>query len=382
MRPEPMPPPLFPDPSGLPALVTERIFEVLGARDGAFARQGPDAALLWQATSESLQGGKLLRPILLLQMVEALHTGPEAAESERAALRSAALDCAAAVEMLHAAFLLHDDVIDHDTTRRGRTNLIGVLAEAAGSDAAAAAPDGHEDRDPGAALHWARSAAILAGDLLIAQAHGMIARIDLPRQVRLDLLAHLEDAIEETAIGEHLDVGLGAGVLAPTTQTIARMTRLKTAAYTLELPLRLAAALTAASPEAQAVLRGAGGRLGFAFQLQDDALSLFGDVQEHGKDPDSDLREGKQTALIAHARSTSAWELIAPRFGAADLTPAEGEELRGLLQASGAQDRVQELIADEIAAVRALLASGPEGLPPAAVQVLLDLISRLDGRTR
>ncbi|MGF2950175.1 polyprenyl synthetase family protein [Microbacterium alcoholitolerans] len=355
--------------------VQEQLRLFFRSRAASAASYGPSFVRLWTLAEQSMRGGKLVRPQLLIDTFHALRpadgareaSGETAAESTTGAM----IEIAVAVELLHHAFLMHDDVIDGDLTRRGRSNLVGALLAERPADAPS--PDGSD-------LHWARTGAILMGDLLLAGVHQLFARARLPDATRIRLLDLLDHTISESVAGEELDVGLSAGVVAPDLMTILDMSRCKTAAYTFELPLRAAVALAGASADADAALSAAGRHLGLAFQLQDDLLSTFGDPRQHGKDPFSDLREGKQTAIIAYARGTSAWPVLESSFGRSDLTEGEGVEMRVLLADCGARRFVEELIDDELGACRSIIGDTAAGIPPAARRVLLDLIARLEGR--
>ncbi|WP_050722670.1 polyprenyl synthetase family protein [Microbacterium sp. GCS4] len=327
-------------------------------------RYGAEFAALWRAAADHSLGGKLVRPRLLLDIHRALTDDTEADPP------LAAIDVAAHIELLHYAFLLHDDVIDGDLTRRRRPNLIGSLA--------ASAPSATED----GALHWARSSAILMGDLLLTAAVMGFARADVPEQVRLGLLELMEQTILETVAGEHTDVALSHGIVAPELDTVLSMSVYKTATYSFSLPLRAAALLAGASPHAERTLTSVGRHIGLAYQLQDDLLCVFGDHRAHGKDAFSDLREGKETAIIAYARSTAAWPRIARRFGASDLSLQEAGEIRDLLRECGAEGFAIDLVGDQLDAVHSLLAdaelSGDIG--PDAAGAILHTVTRLEGR--
>lgn len=344
-------------------LVSLAIADVFTTRTRAAEAYHPVFAQLWKICGERVAGGKRIRPRLMLDMFSALSDD---------ALPRAAIEIAAAIELLHTSFLLHDDVFDGDLTRRGAPNLVGLLAHDEQTEPAPPSPQ---------RLHWARSCGILMGDLLLAEVHQIFARVDVEATVRgrlLDLLAH---AITESVIGEQLDIGLEDGTVVTDTATVLEMCRLKTATYTFELPLRAAAILAGAdSPATDAALAAAGAHLGLAFQLQDDVLSTFGDPAAHGKDAFSDLREGKETAVIAAARMTSAWPEIEPSFGAGSLTNAEGERLRNVLRDCGAEAFVHGLIDDQMRALHEMLADPASGLPDAARHELVALAERLDGR--
>src|SRR5690606_33959299 len=114
---------------------------------------GPEFADLWSRVAHHAQGGKLIRPMLLVEAYDALRpaAGPD---------RSEVVRIATGVEALHFAFLLHDDVIDGDLVRRGRPNLIGDLAASTGESSRGSRP-----------RLWAEAGGILAGDLHSSAAH-------------------------------------------------------------------------------------------------------------------------------------------------------------------------------------------------------------------
>lgn len=351
------------------------------ARTDVAQTYGKNFVRLWALARESVLGGKLVRPLLLVATYEA-HRQAEHAPSENGCAQATVIRIASAIEVLHYSFLLHDDVIDGDLTRRGRPNLIGALLAEASS-----APD-TEHRRPisniaasaGAELHWARTGGILMGDLLLSSAHQTFARACIPTATRLQLLDVLEHTITESVAGEQLDVGLGAGMIAPDLATVLTMSTYKTATYTFELPLRAAAILAGADSPLSDALAAAGRHLGLAFQLQDDLLSTFGDPREHGKDAFSDLREGKQTALIAYARTTAHWVDIEPIFGRTDLSTQDGLRLRELLVSCGAEQFVRLLVDEQLSSFLQLLDTRPTQIPDHVRCVLVDLATQLEGR--
>lgn len=328
-------------------------------------RYGPEFERLWQLAGEGSLGGKLVRPMLFIDMHEALSSGIGGS------LRGqCVLEVAVGLELLHLSFLLHDDVIDGDTIRRGRPNLVGSMLQ-----------------DPGvgggvrrSVEHWARSNGILMGDLLLAAAHQTFARADVPHPFRLRLLDLLEHAVSESVVGEQADVGLGDGVILPTLPAILAMTARKTATYTFELPLCAAAVLAGADHETERRLAIVGRHLGLGFQLQDDLLSAFGEPTCHGKDRFSDLREGKQTAIISYARQTDSWPQIEDLLGCADPSEFELERLSGLLRACGAERFVAGLIEDQLRTAQDLITAADSRLPGAGRRVLLSWVSELRGR--
>lgn len=348
--------------------MSTRVEEVLRRRFTVHSESaemyGAEFAALWRAAADHALGGKLVRPRLLLAVHRAL--APGAADGQT----TAAVDVATHIELLHYAFLLHDDVIDGDLERRRGPNLIGALA--------ASLPGASEE----ASLHWARSSAILMGDLLLSAAVMGFARADLAHETRGRLLDLVEQTIVETVAGEHTDVALSHGIVTPDLHTVLNMSVYKTATYSFSLPLRAAALLAGSSTTAQDALHAVGRHLGLAYQLQDDLLCVFGDHRTHGKDAFSDLREGKETAIIAYARSTSAWSGIEPGFGSPDLSLQTATEIRDRLRDCGAERFVEGLIADQLDAMHALLSDAERGgdINADAARSILAAAARLEGR--
>ena len=221
----------------LSSLVEDALRRRLAAGIASAEAYGPDFVRLWQLTAETALGGKLVRPRLLLDAFDAFHEGA----TPKSSVAHAAVELAATVELLHYGFLLHDDVLDGDTVRRGRPNLIGALAERPSSSTI-----GIPERN---ARHWGRTGAVLMGDLLLTSSVLGFARADVPASLRGRLLDLLESVILETVVGEHTDVGFSDGVITPELPRILAMTTRKTAAYSFELPLRAAAILAEATSD-------------------------------------------------------------------------------------------------------------------------------------
>lgn len=346
--------------------IEEALRRRFSERLAAAEQYGPEFVALWHAAAEHALGGKLIRPRLLMDLLGSMSEAPLSSSQT-----ARAVDVAAQIELLHFAFLLHDDVIDGDLTRRHRPNLIGSLVERRSAE-----PDD-------AALHWARSSAILMGDLLLASSVLGFARADVSDDARSRLLALLEQTIFETVAGEHTDIGLSDGIIAPDLRTTLSTSAYKTATYSFVLPLRAAAVLAGSSAVAEEQLASIGRHLGLAYQLQDDLLSVFGDPGEHGKDAYSDLREGKETAIIAYARLTGHWPSIELRFGALDLDEVDGDDIRERLRECGAEQFVRGLVQEQLGAVSAVLAEAEAAgtISPAAGRTILALTSRIEGRS-
>ncbi|MFI2297204.1 polyprenyl synthetase family protein [Isoptericola sp. NPDC019571] len=288
----------------------------------------PDDTRLWHALRGTSRGGKRLRPRLLLDAYDAL-AGAAPPEPRDVAVR-----VAAALELLHHAFLVHDDVIDGADTRRGRPNVAGVHAAQALESGASA----RQAEDYGAA------AGILAGDLALAAAVRAVALCGASPAATEQLLDVVDEAMHLTADGELADVRLSLGGCADLDETLRTAER-KTAVYSFQLPLR-AAVILAGREDLDEGVRRLGRDLGLAFQLRDDLDGVFGDPAETGKSNASDLREGKCTPLVALAHGTSAWGELSTLLGDPDAGDAELRRARELLEACGARAAVETLAAD------------------------------------
>ncbi len=315
---------------------------------------------LGDAVGRATAGGKRFRPAL----VAASFTAFGGHDEDCPALYSVA----AAFELLHTAFVVHDDVIDHDTVRRGIPNVAGefrLRAHERGADAAGAAILGD-------------AAAILAGDLLLHEASRLIALADVRPEVRAGLFGLLDDAIYVSAAGELADVENAVTPDYAEAEAIFDATFNKTAVYSFSAPLCAGAVLAGASDEAIAALDAEGGRLGLAFQLVDDLIGAFGSAEQAGRDEGGDLRESKRTPLIALARQTPTWARVNDALAVAHTGPIAVREAQIALEESGARLRLRALIGDTLDHVRTAVEE--PAFPIEARPLIRDLADRVEER--
>jgi len=272
---------------------------------------------LWRAAASStLGGGKRLRPYFLALSYTAC--GGRVIED--------IIPIAAACELLHQCLLIHDDVIDRDYIRHGQPNVAGQFMpryRALGGDTD----------------HYADSAAILAGDLLLSDVYAIISESVFPGDIKRRLFAEVRKAVYEVAAGELIDVE--AVVRAVYESDPIKVAKYKTASYSFVLPLVCGAIIAGASDKKIDLLRQLGLNLGIAFQIQDDILGLFGDESKTGKSTLGDLREGKHTLLIQHAlinASEADRQIIESALGNKDLTQSEADVVRLFIKSCGAYD--------------------------------------------
>ena len=330
-----------------PSTADEIIRRILDDGRHRAAAIDPDHVRLWEALASATEGGKRFRPALVQFAHDAL--GGD--------LAGAAGEVGAALELMHTAFVIHDDVIDGDHVRRGRPNVSGSFRARALADGA----------DEAGADNYGRTAAILAGDLALTSAVRAVATCGAPTDVVRRLLDLFDEALHTTAAGELADVRLTLGLTPVSLAESVAMEANKTGAYSFSLPLQ-AGAVLAGADEATVLRLGEVGRvLGVAFQLVDDLIGVFADSSVSGKSATGDLRTRKQTPLLVHARSTPEWERIRLHLGR-ELDSDELAEVRGLLTACGSRRFVAQLADEQLAEARSVLAG--LGLP---VDLLDDL---------
>jgi geranylgeranyl diphosphate synthase, type II len=318
-----------------PSTPDDALRRLLAEGEARASRLGPGHAALWAALSSATEGGKRFRPALVVAAPHApFGWGP-----------AAAAVVGAAVELLHTAFVIHDDVIDGDDVRRGRLNVNGTFAASAAEAGVG----------PAEARHFGATAGILAGDLALTAAIRAVATCVTDVDCVDRLLDLFDEALHATAAGELADVQLSLRLEQATLAEVLTMEQRKTSAYSFQLPLQAGAILAGAGQSVVDALGEAGRLLGIAFQLRDDVLGVFGDPEVTGKSVLSDLREGKQTVLMAHARLTSAWTRVASLTGRQELTEAEAAEVRTLLVESGSRHFVEELADDHLRQAVAML---------------------------
>ncbi|WP_454049911.1 polyprenyl synthetase family protein [Cellulomonas sp. Marseille-Q8402] len=314
-------------------------------------------AALWRAVGEQIGGGRLMRPRLAVAAYLGLG-GTDLA---------AVAPVAAAQEMLHTAMLVHDDVLDHDDTRRGRPNVTGTARRRL----AARGVEGPAAEDP------VLAAGLLGGDLAIAASFDLVASAPVAAELRLRVIQQLARAVDTTVAGELLDV---TGALhGPTAVDALRVAELKTSVYSCCGPLAAGAVLAGADDGVLGVLDRFGTAFGVAFQLLDDELGVFGDPEVTGKSVLSDLREGKRTELLrlAYLRADVAQRAVLDgAVGRPGLTEDEAARVRGVIEASGALHEARLVRAD---AVRTARQAAEDGLPEPLARYLTALVEATAG---
>ncbi|MBA8817342.1 geranylgeranyl diphosphate synthase type II [Microbacterium halimionae] len=346
---------------------TEDLTNINDAINSAIARisaraqgYGASTQALADAIRHAAAGGKRFRPLLVSASFNAFGGSADAEQSVS--------DIAAAFELLHTAFVVHDDVIDHDTMRRGELNISGTFFERAQAQGASPA---------GSAL-FGEAAAILAGDLLLHEANRLVALAPLAGETRTRIIDLIDDAVFVSAVGELADVENSLTGNSAQTASLIATAHDKTAVYSFSSPLRAGALLAGADEVAIAAVGTAGSSLGLAFQLVDDLIGAFGTQQQAGREPGADLRESKQTALIALARQTTTWPRVSAALSQAHTGPVAVREAQHAIAESGARDELMNLIIRTVRTARAQ--SEVHSLPPRVGALLADIANAVEER--
>lgn len=243
----------------------------------------PNVAEFTAQIELSTANGKRFRALGALVGVCCIDS-PEHLEAHYADL----LKLASALEFYQASALIHDDVIDQASTRRGAPAFHCALAN-------------HHDKNEwiGNASHFGLSGAVLAGNYAIALAERCISEI----QGVSHIMARYSQMATEVAVGQYLDLKASHLPLSDGDQlaTTLEVVRLKSARYSVTHPIALGALLAGSEADRADELGAALEPAGIAFQMRDDYLGAFGEPTATGKPVGGDITERKRTVLLAMA---------------------------------------------------------------------------------
>lgn len=286
-----------------------------------------------------LGGGKRLRP-------QFCYWGFIAAGGDQSS--DAPITLGAAIELVHAMALFHDDVIDDAATRRGKLTTHRRFTETH-----------HQQSLLGEPRRFGEGVAILIGDVTSVIADELVS--DVAPETR-----HIwNDLRLEMNIGQFLDT-VGSAYRERSREFAETVCRNKSAKYTIERPLHLGAyaASVTRGQQLQPMLTAYGLPLGEAFQMRDDMLGAFGDESTVGKPVGGDFREGKPTPMLARAyeKANEAQRKILDRVGHGDITNAEISAIQEVVEETGIRQEMENVISsltrDAVSALRQEQLSG------------------------
>lgn len=277
-------------------------------------------------------GGKRIRPAMLLLAARLCdYTGNQA------------IPLASVVEFIHTATLLHDDVVDNASLRRGLASANTL---------------------------WGNEASVLIGDFLFSKSFSLMVAAG-----SLDVLRVMSKATTVIAEGEVLQL-LYTGEVDLTEEQYIEVVRAKTAVL-LSAACQCGAILGGATPEQEQALADFGMELGIAFQLMDDLLDYTASEEEFGKSIGHDLEEGKLTLPLIHAlRGCTAEErqTVAGIIEKDELTPEDFSQVCGIVQAQNGIDYTVAKARQCVGTCAQLLSCFPDGTTKAALLELAEYV--------
>ena len=268
-------------------------------------------------------GGKRMRPAIVLAACGAV--GGD---------KKKAMPLAAAIEYVHNFTLIHDDLMDGDTMRRGMKTIHVAYDE---------------------------PTAILAGDALFAKAFQIIAELDVPDSAMRGVLKYVTKAVWDLARGQEYDV--------------TNEHKLITEAQYIETIKLKTSVLFAAAAAGGAICGGADDKtveainkfaldMGLGFQMYDDYLGIAGDTSKTGKSVGNDLRKGKCTLMVTytleHLKDKEKLAKFKSVLGNLDATEAEVKEGMQIMKDIGAIEYNRKSAEDKIAKAKSYLSVLPE----------------------
>jgi geranylgeranyl diphosphate synthase type I len=269
----------------------------------------------------------------------------------------------AAMELFQSALLVHDDIMDRDTTRRGQSSLFFQYAQLA------------DRQGMSQSYHFGESLGICAGDVAFFLAFEILSGLTIDPARYRRLLALTAREIGYVGVAQMQDIYNGASCRRVTDADILRLYLYKTGRYTFSLPLMLGGILAGRPNSDIELLEKLGEAIGIVFQMRDDELGLFGDEGETGKPVGSDIREGKKTLFYGYLMELSSpeeRERLSGIFGQQDLKEEDITFVQDLTERLGIRDTVGTLAKAEYRRASALLTR-----LPAAVEPYSEILGRL-----
>ncbi len=341
-------------------LVEETMQQLLDDAAGTASRGLPSAGLYRELSDYVMRPAKRVRPLVFLHGCAAFREDCDLRDPDL-------LRVACALEFLHAFILIHDDLIDNADERRGLPSLHRAV-------------ETRHVHGPHKA-QTARNLSLVLGDILFAMAQRTVLAAHLPCELRVALADSLLETTIATGIGECADISFATRDIAKVgLREIEGMYDAKTARYTFESPLVLAAIAMGAGPEACDAIRRIARPIGLAFQIQND-LAEFHAQDAFESALCGDIAEGKKTLLLRLAYdSLNETERGIMQLCVSVRPPTEAVvlRLRELILRSGAPKRLAERMSALYEETnRELASSGLSSSTIAGLKSLFETIRKL-----
>ena len=339
------------------AAINKALAEYLDTRIERAKKLNPIHIEYYENLKEYLmRGGKRFRPIAIAIASKAV--GGEI-------VPKSLYRTACSIEILHNASLLHDDLIDHDETRRGGPTFHARYREWYKASIS---------QDSDKASHFGMSAAILGGDTLINLGALAITESDLDPDIGMACLGYYLRGFEEIIEGVILEMNMVFDS-ETNSEIYLEMIRMKTAAL-LEKSLLMGGAIARATESQMESLSEYGVNIGQAFQIQDDILGSFGDVAVTGKAADGDITEAEKSCLLLEALrlcTSEQKEILEKYLGDDKIKPAEVDLVRNVFRDSGALESTRVKMVQLLGAGQKALDTANPPFNETYKQFLLDM---------
>ncbi len=258
-----------------------------------------------------------------------------------------ALDAAVSMELIQAFLLIHDDIMDRDTVRRGNPSVHRQYELYS------------DKQDIPDRAHFGVSMAICAGDVAVLRAFDLVSRLAIPDGIVRTVIGTIAREIATVGLAQMGDVYFGASGYEPSEAEILDVYRYKTARYTFSLPLMTGATIAGCDTGTVESLGTLGEHVGIAFQIRDDELGMMGTADEIGKPVGTDIVENKKTllrsCLFSALDNTPQHDTIRAVFGGARVSHDQIELVRDAVRSTGALDRAARKANEHVAAAEALV---------------------------
>ena len=264
--------------------------------------------------------GKLIRGTLFILICESLGVK----------IDKPILNIACAIELMHSALLVQDDIIDRDRKRRGAMTVFARY-EKEGEEIGAFDP-----------YHYGISTGIVVADVAFFFALELMSEYsDLKLSKLLKFYSH---EVYYVAVAESVDSIFGQTEREPEKEDIYAVYKYKTARYTFSLPFEMAAIVGGADTKTRETLNRLGEQAGLIFQLKDDEIGLFGEEEVIGKPVGSDIRENKKTvirSLLFQAANLDDRIILNECFGNPDAGDDEITKVKNLYEKYGIKSKIE-----------------------------------------
>jgi geranylgeranyl diphosphate synthase type I len=242
---------------------------------------------------------------------------------------------AAALELIHSSLLIHDDIMDRDTLRRGIKTVFHQYREV-GEKESLLDPD-----------HFGLSLGICAGDIGFFLAFKILSQVDTTEHIRRSIFTLWSEELMTVGLAQMQDLYFGSTDTKVSEKDILDMYLHKTARYTFSLPLMSGGIAAEQDRSTLLLLSRLGENLGIIFQIKDDEIGLFGTETETGKPVGSDVKEKKKTLYalyLSELREGKHRQALTTILRKQETSASDIEKLRRIALESGVTRKVLEKV--------------------------------------